>query len=86
MADIEEDLAPGKDTELEQEVTEFDWSDTGSVILPEQPETAIYHNERGDLVIRQRARGEDVEVIIAAELVDLFIDRLTDALSYASCP
>ena len=55
MADIEEDLAPGKDTELEQEVTEFDWSDTGSVILPEQPETAIYHNERGDLVIRQRA-------------------------------
>lgn len=68
-------------------ITEFDWADTGDILLPEQPETAAYFNARGDLVIRQRCYPhEDKCIIVANELVDTFIDRLTDALGIASVP
>ena len=45
--------------------TEFVW-DRGSIVLHEQPETAVYQNPDGFVVIRQRndVRREDDVVII----------------------
>jgi hypothetical protein len=34
---------------------DFNWNDDDSIILREQPATAIYHNRHGVLVIRQKA-------------------------------
>ena len=39
--------------------SDFDWSTDGSVIIAEQPETALYWNDREQLVIRQRRWPND---------------------------
>jgi hypothetical protein len=58
---------------------EFDWSETESVVLREQPETAIYYNPSGDMVIRQRRwPDDDMLIIISEHSLMAFIDRLTD--------
>ena len=50
---------------------DFDWNDTDSVVLTEQPETAVYWNPNGDLVIRQRRwPDDDVFVVITESWVD----------------
>jgi hypothetical protein len=58
---------------------EFDWSDTECVVLPEQPETAVYWNPRGELAIRQRRWPDDDSIIyITRANIDTFLDRLTE--------
>jgi hypothetical protein len=58
---------------------DFDWDDAEAVVLHEQPETAVYWNPNGDLVIRQRRwPDDDVFVVITEGSVDRFLDRLTD--------
>ncbi len=34
---------------------DFDWNDDDSIVLREQPATAIYHNSVGTIIIRQKA-------------------------------
>ena len=61
------------------ETVDFDWDDRESVVLPEQPETAVYWNPRGELVIRQRRWPDDDSIIyITRANLDTFLDRLTD--------
>jgi hypothetical protein len=56
--------APPKD--LPKETSDsFDWSETSSIVIPEQLKTAAYWNANGDLVIRQRNwRDEDHWIVI----------------------
>jgi hypothetical protein len=62
-----------------------DWSDDSVVVIREQPETAIYFNPAGGLVIRQRnGWDEDVYVYINAPLIDTFIDKLCDVVGIPS--
>jgi hypothetical protein len=75
----DEPAAPAKDSE------DFDWSDDSVVVIREQPETAIYFNPAGGLVIRQRnGWDEDVYVYINARLIDTFIDKLCDVVGIPS--
>jgi hypothetical protein len=61
---------------------DFDWSDERSVIITERVQAAIavYPNEAGDLVIRQRAQylidREDLVIIIGAEHIEAFIKQV----------
>ena len=66
--------APGDTAE------DFDWSaDGSSIILREQPATAVYFNREGSLVIRQhRWPDEDSFVYIAESSIADFLDKLTD--------
>ena len=69
---------PSADT---PEAKDFDWNDTESVVLHEQPETACYFNPNGALVVRQRSWPDDDScVLIAPEQIDVFIDKLTDII------
>jgi hypothetical protein len=59
----------------------FDWLNDNSVVLREQPETAVYFNADGALVIRQRAawnQDDDPFVFINPANLGEFIDKLTD--------
>jgi hypothetical protein len=38
---------------------DFDWNTDNSVVITEQPETAIYWNSRDQMVIRQRGWPDD---------------------------
>jgi hypothetical protein len=56
---------------------DFDWANSPSVVLQEQPATAIYHNPDGQLVIRQRASWcdeSDFFVIVSPENCNVFMD------------
>jgi hypothetical protein len=67
------------------EAKDFDWNDTESVVLHEQPATACYFNEDGGLVIRQRRWPDDDSwVVIAADQIDTFVDKLTDIIGIPS--
>jgi glycerol kinase len=55
-----------------------------SVALAEQRQTAVYWNTDGDLLIRQRCWPDDDALIIAADSVDRFIDKLTDVMGIPS--
>jgi hypothetical protein len=74
------DPAPEKSPEDAPEGnSEFDWNDTESVVLHEQPRTAVYWNTDGQLIIRQYNWPDDDSVIlIASNSIDEFIDKLTD--------
>src|SRR5262249_950592 len=64
---------------------DFDWSDTDSVILPEQPATACYFNPRGELGIRQKQGPDDHSFIyIAPDFISEFVDKLTDIIGIPS--
>ncbi|MCC8956133.1 hypothetical protein H8B02_22680 [Bradyrhizobium sp. Pear77] len=63
---------------------DFDWS-VDPMVLREQLATAIYFNDTGDLVIRQKQwPGEDNLIFVAPNCQQEFIDKLTDALGIPS--
>jgi hypothetical protein len=56
----------------------FDWCNDESVIIPEQPETALYWNPQDQLVIRQRKwPDEDSFVFFSRAHVRQVIDALS---------
>jgi hypothetical protein len=60
---------------------DFDWFKDDSIVLEEQPTTAVYTNSRNAIVIRQRAASypdEDQFVFIAPHNLMTLIDRLCD--------
>jgi hypothetical protein len=65
-----------------EDLPEFDWNGPNdSIVLQEQPETAIYLNPKDVIVIRQRASAWDEEdsfVYIAPHNLMTLIDRLCD--------
>ena len=61
---------------------DFDWLNDNSVVLREQPETAVYFNRDGALVIRQRSawnQEDDPFVFISPANIGEFLDKLTEA-------
>jgi hypothetical protein len=69
---------------------DFNWSDNDSVMLREQRATAIYFNTHGDLVIRQERHcpfeDEDPFIVINAENIAGFLDKLTNICGVPSFP
>ena len=68
---------------------DFDWLRDSSVVLHEQPATAIYINPEGSLVIRQERpwdRDEDTFVFVTKENTQQFLDRLCDVLGIPGVP
>ena len=65
---------------------DFDWQKADDdVVLRVQPETAVYLNPYGALVIRQHGWPDDDSiVVISAECIDHFIDELTDIVGIQS--
>jgi hypothetical protein len=49
-------------------------------LLGRQEAVSARLNEDGDLIITQ----DDAVVVVAADLIDLFVERLTDLLGYGS--
>jgi hypothetical protein len=61
-----------------QPTKEFDWRNDDSIILCEQPETAVYFNRQNSLVIRQRRwPDEDAFIYITEPHIDAFLDKIT---------
>ena len=54
----------------------FDWTVDDSVVLHEQPATAIYCTKSGSVLMRQRLEDEDVFIFIRPENVQLIVDAL----------
>lgn len=53
------------------------------ILLPSQGEIGAYLSVGGNLVITEDNWPEDpIKIIIGAELIGVFIDRLTDLLGY----
>lgn len=66
---------------------DFDWIKSPDVVLHEQPQTAIYFNPEGALVIRQRAdwnEENDPFVYICPNNIMDFIDKLCDVAGIPS--
>jgi hypothetical protein len=65
-----------------QDFDSFDWINDESVILHEQPATAIYFNPKEGLVIRQRSGDfyddRDPFVVINAENIEDFLNKLLE--------
>jgi hypothetical protein len=58
-------------------VTDFDRADDDSFVLEEQAQTAIYHNEAGQVIIRQRGwPDDDAFVVIDRAHLQTVIDKL----------
>jgi hypothetical protein len=82
-----ETLGTSPHTTEDSDWTKFDWSDDEDIVLREQQSIAIYWNKQNSLVIRQERRWdqeEDVCIIITAENIGAFIDRLTDVAGVVS--
>lgn len=64
---------------------DFSWDDPDLDIIPEQPETAVYLNPRGQLVIRQRREtfGDDPFVFFDLDRVARLIELLKEVLEDA---
>ncbi len=57
---------------------DFNWNTDDSVVLFEQPETAVYFNRHNAMVIRQRGWPEDDTCIfIQPQCISEFIEQLT---------
>jgi hypothetical protein len=71
---------PAKKDEPEATGKDFDWiKDDDNIVLRDQPETAVYFNPQGGLVIRQQCwPDDDVVVIINPECINRFIGKLKD--------
>jgi hypothetical protein len=55
------------------------------VLLPAQGKITIGWNEDGDMILRQSDwPNEDAVIIIAYDYLEMFIDRLTDAMGIPS--
>jgi hypothetical protein len=64
----------------------FDWINDESIVLKEQPATAIYRNRENSIVIRQQAawdREEDTFVFITEQNAMAFLDQLCDLMGIA---
>jgi hypothetical protein len=62
---------------------DFDWNDTESVIIHDQPSTAVYLNERGQVVIRQAQWPDDDSfVYVSPEFVGVLARAVMDAAEY----
>jgi hypothetical protein len=71
--------------ETERDDADFDWVNDDSIILREQPSTAVYFNKEGTLVIRQRRwPDEDTFVYIAETSIGEFLDKITDVCGVPS--
>ena len=78
-------IPPKAAEDLLEPTDKFDWSDPEVVVLREQPETACYFNTANDLVIRQRRYPDDDSIIIiAANNIDTFLDKITDVCGVPS--
>lgn len=68
---------------------EFDWSDSGAVIIPEHQAVAVYEGARGDVIIRQNGgmydEGDHI-VIIHRDNLQAVIDRLCDLAGIGGAP
>jgi hypothetical protein len=85
VAQLSAVVPPKKEDAPAGAAEDFNWNDTESVILPEQPATACYWNPKGELVIRQKGWPDDDSFIyIAPNLVSEFIDKLTDLIGIPS--
>ena len=86
--------SPAAEPTAKQDFDSFDWINNESVILHEQPATAIYFNPKDELVIRQRSGDfyddNDKFVCINAENIGTFLEKLADAcgisFSRRECP
>ncbi|MHC2247835.1 hypothetical protein [Bradyrhizobium elkanii] len=47
-------------------MSEFDW-DTADTVVPEQPKTAIYTNDDGQVVVRQHCWPDDDDVVLISQ-------------------
>jgi hypothetical protein len=81
--DLPQPVADAIKRAVEEREDDEDWlwwsKNPELVVVPEQPETAIYKNVAGAIVIRQRAQwNEDVDplVFITRDNVKAVIDRL----------
>jgi hypothetical protein len=65
---------------------DFNWVDNEAIVITEQPETAVYFNAKGDLVIRQRSPlgEEDPFVYIAKSNHMVFLESLCDIIGIPS--
>jgi hypothetical protein len=64
----------------------FDWVNDDSIVLAEQPATAIYRNRKNSIVIRQQASWDDEMdsfVIITNQNVMSFVDQLCELVGIA---
>ena len=67
----------------------FDWSRDDSIVMKDQPATALYWNRNGQLVIRQEAGAlEDTDsfIYVAPNQIRTLIDRLCDAIGVGGAP
>lgn len=79
-AEAPNELAVVPDKKPEPEAKDFDWNaDDDSIILHEQPATAVYFNADNSMVIRQhRWPDDDAIIIISSTNIPEFLDKLTD--------
>lgn len=69
----------------DDDAARFNWNDDESIVLEEQPRTAIYENPNGDIVIRQYAWPDDDDtVIVCRSNLMKFVDRLTEVAGVPS--
>jgi hypothetical protein len=61
----------------------FDWNET-SIVIHEQPETAVYLNPSGQIVVRQRQWPDDDSfVYVSPEFAGILVRAIMDAADYA---
>ena len=83
----EAENSPPDQEEASQSVTCDNASSAETVLLPAQGKITIGWNADGDLILRQSDwPNEDAMIIIGRDYLDLFIDRLTDAMGIPSIP
>lgn len=74
---------------METDADDFNWNNDDSIVVKEQIATAIYYNNYGELVIRQKAGFYDENdhiIIITKPALESFIDQLHDRLGVISIP
>jgi hypothetical protein len=69
--------------------TDFDWN-AGDIVQHQCDDVALYHNERGSIVIRRRAHWpdeqDDVFIEIAPECQQAFVDKICGLMGIGSFP
>ena len=81
----EAENSPPDQEEASQSVTCDNASSAETVLLPAQGKVTIGWNADGDLILRQSDwPNEDQVIIVAYDYLEMFIDRLTDAMGIPS--
>lgn len=84
---LEKEPTPAEPADSDHTGDDFDWLNDESVVLEEQPATAVYRNRAGGLVIRQqRAWDEEADpcIVIAAASIDEFLEAVINAAGIPS--